>query len=92
MIISSRHKGLRLFWMKDDASCLPADQVKKIRNILLILDAATTLNDLAFPGAALHPLKGNLDGYWAVTVKANWRIIFRFSDGDVYLVDYLDYH
>jgi proteic killer suppression protein len=92
MILSIRHKGLRLFWTKDDASRLPADQVNKIRNILLLLDAATQLTDLNFPGAALHPLKGNLDGYWAVTVKSNWRIVFKFVNGNVYLVDYLDYH
>jgi proteic killer suppression protein len=92
MILSIRHKGLRLLWTRNDASKLPADQVRKIRMILQTLDAADHISDLHFPGASLHPLKGILDGYWSVTVKANWRIIFRFFNGNVYLVDYMDYH
>jgi proteic killer suppression protein len=40
----------------------------------------------------LHPLKGNLKGYWSVTVKENWRVIFRFDNQDAYDVDYIDYH
>jgi proteic killer suppression protein len=92
MIASIHHKGLRLLWTKNDASRLPPDQVGKIRNILTLLDNAEKVGDMRFPGSALHPLKGELDNYWSVTVKANWRIIFRFENGNVYLVDYLDYH
>ena len=44
------------------------------------------------PGFGLHPLKGNLKGFWSVRVRANWRIIFRFEDSQVYDVDLLDYH
>ena len=44
------------------------------------------------PGLRLHPLKGNYQGFWSVTVQANWRVIFRFAEGDVVDVDYLDYH
>jgi proteic killer suppression protein len=45
------------------------------------------------PGFHLHPLTGNLTGFWSVTVRANWRIIFRFDDrGDAADVDYVDYH
>jgi proteic killer suppression protein len=44
------------------------------------------------PGFRLHPLKGEWKGYWAVTVRANWRVIFRFADGDALDLDYLDYH
>lgn len=59
---------------------------------MTLLDAAEKVTDMNFPASALHPLKGNRSGYWAVTVKANWRIIFKFEDGNAYLVDYLDYH
>jgi len=55
-------------------------------------NAAEKATDLNFPGSALHSLKGDLTGFWSVTVKANWRIIFRFEKGNAYLVDYLDYH
>jgi proteic killer suppression protein len=40
----------------------------------------------------LHPLKGDLDGFWAITVNGNRRVIFRFAGADVELVDYVNYH
>ena len=43
-------------------------------------------------GSRLHPLSGNLKGFYAVNVSGNWRIIFRFEDGNVHDVDYVDYH
>jgi proteic killer suppression protein len=64
----------------------------KIGRILARLDAATATADMDVPGFRLHPLKGDLSGFWAVTVRANWRIVFRFEDGDAYDVDYIDYH
>ncbi|MBS1565038.1 MAG: type II toxin-antitoxin system RelE/ParE family toxin [Bacteroidetes bacterium] len=92
MIVSIQHKGLKRLWTRDDGSRLPPDQVEKIRDILSLLDSAEKINDMNFPGSALHPLKGDLIGYWSVTVKANWRIVFKFEDGKAYLFDYLDYH
>ncbi|MBO9570933.1 MAG: type II toxin-antitoxin system RelE/ParE family toxin [Chitinophagaceae bacterium] len=92
MIASIRHKGLRLLWSKNDCSRLPSDQVSKIRHILTLLDNAAKVGDMNFPGSALHPLKGELANFWSVTVKANWRIIFRFANGNAHLVDYMDYH
>jgi toxin HigB-1 len=65
------------------------DQVQKVENILALLDATQTIDDIDLPGLRLHPLKG---GLWAVSVSANWRVIFRFADGDVFDVDFLDYH
>ena len=92
MIASIQHKGLKLLWTKGDASRLPPDHIEKIRMILTLLDAAEKVSDMNFPGSALHPLKGSKENYWAVTVKANWRIIFQFKNGNAYLVNYLDYH
>lgn len=92
MIASIQHKGLKLLWEKDNPSKLQANQLDKIRKILTLLDAAAKLDDMRYPGSGLHPLKGDLAGYHAVTVSGNWRIIFQFIDGDAYLVDYLDYH
>ncbi|EKU31472.1 plasmid maintenance system killer [Alcaligenes sp. HPC1271] len=56
------------------------------------LDAAESPEDLNVPSFRLHPLKGELKGYWSITVNGNWRVIFRFVGTDVELVDYLDYH
>jgi len=64
----------------------------KLRNILARLDAAGSVEDMNLPGFNLHALKGPLQGVMAVRVRANWRVTFRFVDGDAFEVDYLDYH
>jgi toxin HigB-1 len=92
MMVSFRHKGLKLLWTKNDASKLPAEQVKKIRNVLTILNSAEKVDDMNFPGSNLHALKGALKGCWSVTITGNYRVIFGFEDGNVHLIDYLDYH
>jgi len=69
-----------------------AEHLVKLRDILARLDAARTASDMDMPGLRLHPLKGELKGFWAVTVRANWRVIFRFEDPDALDVDYVDYH
>ncbi len=73
-------------------SKLPAQQVKKIRNLLILLDATEKVEDMNYPGSGLHPLKGELKGFWSITVFGNYRIIFKFENGNVHLVDFLDYH
>ena len=75
-----------------DRRRLPPEDVDKIRRILARLDSALQAEDMDAPGFKLHPLKGDLKGYWGVTVRANWRVIFRFEAGDAFDVDYLDYH
>jgi proteic killer suppression protein len=68
------------------------EQAPKIERILLALDAAATPKELDLPGFPLHPLKGDLKGFWSVTVSANWRVIFRFEGGHACDVDLIDYH
>jgi toxin HigB-1 len=63
-----------------------------LRDILARLDAAQTMADMDMPGFRLHSLKSEMRGFWDVTVRANWRVIFRFADHDVFDVDYVDYH
>jgi toxin HigB-1 len=92
MICSIRHKGLKRLYEDDDTRGVIADHIVKLRDILARLDAARIVKDVDMPGFKLHPLKGELKGLWAVTVRANWRVIFRFADPDVFDVDYLDYH
>ena len=92
MIESFRHKGLRRFYQNDDRKLLPPELVERIRDILTALEAAETLEGLSRPSFRLHALKGQLKGFWAVTVRANWRIIFRFADGKASDVDFIDYH
>lgn len=92
MIASFRHRGLKRLYDHDDYGGLSAEQVDKIKRVLARLDEASQVNDMALPGFELHPLKGKLKGRWAVSVSGNWRIVFRFDNGNAYDVDLVDYH
>ena len=92
MIQSIKHKGLKRFWTKNDASKLSAAQIERIDTILDVLDGAEKKEDMNLPGYHMHELKGDLKEYCSVRVTGNYRIIYRFENGDVYDVDYTDYH
>jgi toxin HigB-1 len=92
MIASFRHRGLKRLFEDDDRSRLPPDQVGRLRLILAALDAADKVEDMDIHTFRLHALKGDLKGYWSVTVRANWQFIFRFADGRARDVDLVDYH
>jgi proteic killer suppression protein len=66
--------------------------LQKVENILAVLNRACRPEDMDLPGFRLHPLKGELKGSWAVTVRANWRIVFRFEGANATEVDLIDYH
>jgi toxin HigB-1 len=66
--------------------------VDKVERILARLDEATGPGNMDLPGFRLHPLKGDLEGYWSVSVSGNWRVIFRFDGGNACDVDLVDYH
>jgi proteic killer suppression protein len=87
-----RHRGLRRLYEDDDSRESNPQHAAKIARMLARLDVATRLEQLDLPGFRLHPLKGELAGYWSITVRANWRIIFRFEEGDATDVDLVDYH
>ena len=92
MIGSFAHKGLRQLFEDDNAKGVNAEHVRKINQILAVLHAAETIDAMRLPTFRLHELKGNFKGYWAVTVRANWRIIFKFQGGEALDVDLVDYH
>jgi len=92
MIATIRHKGLRLLFEEDNAKGVNAEHVRKLKQILATLHAAQTIDGKRVPTFGLHALKGDLKGFWEVTVRANWRVIFRFEDGQAREVDLVDYH
>lgn len=92
MIDSFRHKGLRLFFQSGDRSKLPAEMVDRIDYILGVLSAAGAIEEITAPSLRLHPMKGRMQGFWAMTVRANWRIVFRMNGDVVTDVDFVDYH
>ena len=92
MIRNFHHKGLKLLFEKGNRSKVTAKDAQRLSDILAVLTTARTPSDMGLPGFHLHPLKGDLKGFWAVTVRANWRVIFRFEDGHPADVDLTDYH
>ena len=92
MIVNFRHKGLKLLYEKGDRRRVPPERADKVERILARLDEATEPANMDLPGYRLHSLKGNLAGYWSVSVSGNWRIIFRFDGAHARDVDLVDYH
>ena len=92
MIESFKHRGLKRFYERGDRSGVRPDLLDTVEDILARLDKADTPQAMNLPGYRLHPLKGDLKGFWSVTVRANWRIVFRFQGADVFDVELIDYH
>lgn len=92
MIRSFRHRGLRRFWTRTDASGLRPDWVAKVNRLLRTLDAAQRPSDLAVPSTGFHALRGSLKGRYAMTVSRNWRITFGWDGEDAVDIDLEDYH
>ncbi|MGA8027636.1 MAG: type II toxin-antitoxin system RelE/ParE family toxin [Bryobacteraceae bacterium] len=89
-----RHKGLRHLREDANAKGVPQAMADKLRKILFALETAETLEQLGrFSGWKLHPLKGNLKGFWSLTATGNWRLIFGYAEetntaSDIDLIDY----
>ena len=92
MIKTFNHKGLERFYLTGSKRGIQAAHADRLEDQLLRLAEATAPSAMNFPGWNLHPLKGELKGHWSVKVSGNWRMTFRFEDGDAILVDYQDYH
>jgi toxin HigB-1 len=91
LIRTFRHRGLKLLY-RGDPSRVRADQARRLADVLSHLDTAIRVSDLDLPGYRLHALKGNLKGMWSVSISGNWRVVFRFVEGDAFDVDLTDYH
>ena len=92
MIRSFKHKGLEKFFESGSTAGIQAAHATRLRLILGRLNAATNANDMDLPGLRLHELAGKRAAIWSVTVNGNWRVTFRFEDGDAEIVNYEDYH
>jgi proteic killer suppression protein len=92
-IRSIRHKGLRRLFEDGDERGVPPASVGGLRDMLLAIDTAHAVDDLGvLPGWRLHPLKGKLKCRWSLTVTGNWRLTFKFEEGDAFNLDLVDYH
>lgn len=93
MIKSFKHKGLKRLFENNETQGISAGQSQKLLDVLAAIDTAEEPGEVGlFPGWRLHPLKGNLKGFWSVTISGNWRIVFRFGKGDAHDLDLIDYH
>ena len=92
MIKSFKHKGLEKFFTNGSTAGIQTAHAAKIRDRLAFLHSAMSIEDMDIPGYRLHELKGNRKGHWSIAVSGNWRIVFKFVDGDAYIVNYEDYH
>jgi proteic killer suppression protein len=92
MIRSFKHRGLKRLYDQDDRRGIRPDLADKVERILTALDSAVAPQALDIPGYRLHPLKGEWKGFWSVTVRANWRIVFRFEGTDAFDVELIDSH
>ena len=92
MIRSFRHRGLKALYEGRTTRRVASEHIQRLRDILAVLDRSRGPEDMRLPGFRLHPLAGDYRGYWAVSVSGNWRITFRFIEGDAAEVDYVDYH
>lgn len=90
MVRSFRRRGLKRFFERGDASLIRSDQRDLIEVMLGQLDVADSPEAMRISSYRLHALKGERKGYWSVTVKTNWRIVFRFEDGDAHDVELID--
>lgn len=92
MIKSFKHKGLKQLFEKGITSGIPTQDAERINDRLQAIDTANDIHELDRQIYKLHPLKGDREGYWSITVRANWRITFQFINGDAYILNYEDYH
>ncbi|HEV7380071.1 MAG TPA: type II toxin-antitoxin system RelE/ParE family toxin, partial [Dyadobacter sp.] len=89
MIKNFLHKGLEQYYTEGSGSKLPPAYLRKINRILDQLDAISSVKDIQQMGSGMHKLSGNLSDFWSVTITPDYRIIFRFEDGDILDVDYI---
>ena len=92
MIKSFRHKGLEEFFYSGKKKGIRPEHAGRLERILDRLNAADKVKDMNYPGSNLHRLTGDKKDYHAVNVSGNWRVIFRFDEGNAFGVDYIDYH
>lgn len=92
MIKSFKHKGLKKYFESGSTAGIQVSHAKKLKMQLAAIDTAQVIDDIDLPGYKLHPLKGEREGIWSISVNGNWRVTFEFKDGNAFILNYEDYH
>jgi len=93
MIKSFADKHSRDLFITGKSRRLPSDVIRRATQRLEYVHLATQLDDLRVPASnRLHALRGGRKGQHAISITDQWRVCFRFEDGDAYDVEVVDYH
>lgn len=92
MIVSWIHKGLKVFFETGSMAGIQAPHARRLAERLQVINQAKVIQDINLPPYRLHQLKGDRSGIWSISVTGNWRITFKFEDGNAYIINYEDYH
>lgn len=92
MIVSFKHKGLEKYFSTGNSKGIQQKHKKRLRLMLGVLDTAFVIEDIDLPGFRLHQLSGQRKDIWSITVNGNWRLTFRYENGNVHILNYEDYH
>lgn len=92
MIVSWIHKGLKDFFGTGSMAGIQAPHARRLAERLQVINQAKVIQDINLPPYRLHQLKGDRSGIWSISVTGNWRITFKFEDGNAYIINYEDYH
>lgn len=92
MIKTVKNKALRKYIFDWDKSKINPKHLGRINQVISVLHSAKNIKSIALPGMNLHSLKGELEDYWSVSITGNYRLTFKFENGDIFELDYIDYH
>ncbi len=93
MIQTFADRDTKRFYLTGKSRRLPADIRKRATMRLLQLNAATRIEDLRLPPSnRLEQLRGDRSGQWSMRINEQWRVCFRFKNGDAFGVEIVDYH
>jgi proteic killer suppression protein len=86
MIKSFKHKGLKQYFETGKTTGIQSNHLKKLKMQLVAIDTAEVIEDINLPGYCLHKLKGNRNSIWSISVNGNWRVTFKFEEGNAYIL------
>jgi len=93
MIVSFADRRTRLLFEVGLVRGLPEHLAARAKRKLDLLDQTSDVQELGtLPGNRFHALRGDREGQFSIAVNEQWRICFRFANGDAFDVEFCDYH
>ena len=93
MITTWNDKEAELIWKMQNSKRIPPNLQRSVRKKLVMIDAAASINDLRVPPSNhLEKLSGDREGQYSIRINSAWRVCFKWNNGNVEIVDVVDYH